>query len=152
MDFSVAVSHSGVHHEPAPTVSAPSLDSFSPQLDVNEITNSGTPASAQQPKAAEPTTQVREIKDQVSSFASTAQSNASNLATQAGQIASQAQDIAAQKIDEFTAGKPTSDPSVTPVGPPSHDQNEAEEHVDGLTRGIAGVSRTLFDRFGWIEL
>lgn len=114
-------------------------------MDVNAITNSGTPSSQQQHHSRAPETEVRPISDQVSSLASSAQNNAQSLATQAGQIASQASDIAAAKLDEFTAGKPTSDPSVTPVGPPSHDQNKAEEHIDGLTRGIAGVSLFFFN-------
>lgn len=123
-------------------MNAPSLDSFSPQLDVNEITNSGTPSSSShRAQTHDSTSETRPIKEQVSTLASSAQNNAASLANQAGNIANQASGIAAAKIDEFTAGKPTSDPSVTPVGPPSHDQNPAEEHVDGLTRGIAGVSR-----------
>ena len=103
-------------------MSAPTLDSFSPQIDVNDITNSGTPVA--QRASAPAATGQPPVKDQVSQFAT----NASNLA--------------AQKVDEFTAGRPTSDPSVSPVGPPSHDQNKAEEHVDGLSRGIAGVRKT----------
>lgn len=50
--------------------------------------------------------------------------------------------VARQKAGELVAGPGTSDSTVSPIGPPSRGQSEVLKHVDGLSRALAGVSKS----------
>jgi hypothetical protein len=66
--------------------------------------------------------------------------SASAVTTDARQLAQSVSAFLRQKGGELIGGPGTSDASIGPIGPPSHNQSTPLEHVDGLTRGLAGVS------------
>ncbi len=66
--------------------------------------------------------------------------SASAVTTDARQLAQSVSAFIRQKGGELIGGPGTSDASIGPIGPPSHNQSPPLEHVDGLARGLAGVS------------
>ena len=64
----------------------------------------------------------------------------SDVANDARQLGLSVTTLVRQQASELIGGPGTSDASIGPIGPPSHDQSPPLAHLDGLSRGLAGVS------------